>query len=334
MNQIKNFLLCTMLLACMGSCGQKPVWKGTLVYQYAGGINEYNFSTKAERTIFKEAAQPFVSGGEVAFISDAFQKRGYLVRKRTAAGQYRDLLDLSSENPDYKEALEAYSVIRGTGISGVLSSISDPKLSPNGKYLSVTVYGYKGQAFENNCVAVFDMASKKLVTKFNDKYYGAWMPDGRLVVSGWHKKESSDGVLYKGAQPGIFITDAALGNVKRIDSGLDDPAPYHATPSPDGKRIAFIMNNHLWVMQADGSDARQLTDVDNDNIETFPAWSPDGSSIACWVYKTFERSYFTAIAVVPSKVAKPVVLSDKAAVWPRDPKGKRLSGGTNQMSWK
>ena len=87
-------------------------------------------------------------------------------------------------------------------------------------------------------------------------------------------------------------------------------------------------------MNIDGSNFKQITDVDNDNIETFPVWSPDGKFIACWSYKTFENSYFTAIAIVPSDPAEPVVLSDKADVWPREIKNYRISGGALQITWK
>lgn len=334
MRKIKTCLFLSIFFCSLSSCGQQTVWKGKLIHGFSGDINEYEFATKREKTLFQKGIQPYASAsGEVYYVNDAFPKGKYLVRKSTAAKQFKDVIDMSNDNPDYKQALEEYSVIRGTGISAVLSSLSDPKVSPNGRYLSLTIYGYKGQGFEKNCVAVFDVATKKLVTKFEGKYYGSWMPDGRLVMSGWHKAESSDGTLYKDA-PGIFITDASLANPKRIDQDLDDPAPYHATPSPDGKKIAFVMNNHVWVMNADGTGAKQLTDVDNDNIETFPTWSPDSKQVACWVYKTFEKSYYTAIAIVSASANKPVVLADKAAIWPRDTKGFRISGGSNQFSWR
>jgi Tol biopolymer transport system component len=49
------------------------------------------------------------------------------------------------------------------------------------------------------------------------------------------------------------------------------------TWSPDGSRIAFT-NGHIWVMQADGSNLRQLTR--GDGVDLWPTWSPDGSTIA------------------------------------------------------
>lgn len=332
----KASLFCLpLLLSFLVSCTQTSAWKGKLIHGFSGEVMQYDFATKTDKSLFKKATQPFTAkNGEIFYVNDAFPKGKYLLRKYTAAKQFKDVLDMSSENPEYKQALEDYSLIRGTGISGVLSQMEDPKLSPNGKYLAITVYGYPGQAFPNNSVAVFDVATKKLVTQFAEKYHGSWTPDNRLVMTGSHVSGSSDGSEYHGKEKGIYITDAGLGNLQRIDPELDDPAPYHAAVSPDGKRIAFVMNRHVWVMNIDGSNLKQLTDVDRDNEETYPTWSPDGKYIACWCYKTFERSYFTAIAIVPANATKPVALTDKAPVWPKDTKGFRISGGSYQFSWR
>jgi len=50
------------------------------------------------------------------------------------------------------------------------------------------------------------------------------------------------------------------------------------TWSPDGRRIAFVGDRDIYVMDVDGSDARRLT---NGNFSARgPAWSPDGKRIA------------------------------------------------------
>ncbi|MFM7113109.1 MAG: hypothetical protein ACKO9Z_08850 [Planctomycetota bacterium] len=52
--------------------------------------------------------------------------------------------------------------------------------------------------------------------------------------------------------------------------------------SPDGKRIAFCSSRlgdlDLWVMNADGSEARRVVKLDG--MQARPAWSPDGSRLA------------------------------------------------------
>lgn len=337
MKWLTTTFLFIFLSASITACTQSSAWKGKLTYGFSGSdIKQYDLATKTDKLLFKKAKDPFVTAGnEVLFINEGFPKRNVLVRKsNSTATQFKDVLDMSSDNEEYKEQLANYSVINGTGISAILDHLSDPRVSPDGKYVSVTVFGYRGQAFEKNCVAVFDMATKKLFKKFEDMYYASWLPDGRLLTAGSHKTVSTDGNEYQSKNPGIFIVDLQSGNAKRIDPELNDPAPYHPAASPDGKRVAFILNDHVWVMGIDGKNLKQLTDADNDNVETFPAWSPDGKFVASWCYKTFEKSYYTAIAIVSSTAAKPVVLSDKAPVWPRDKKNLRISGGSLQLNWR
>jgi TolB protein len=61
--------------------------------------------------------------------------------------------------------------------------------------------------------------------------------------------------------------------------------------SPDGTQIAFIAEtamirgaipSEIYVINADGTDLRQLTD--NGNVNLGPVWSPDGTQIAFWGY--------------------------------------------------
>lgn len=73
----------------------------------------------------------------------------------------------------------------------------------------------------------------------------------------------------------IFVADADGSD--RTDLGLgSDPAW-----SPDGTEIAFTLWPDIWVMNADGSERRRVT---NDPSSTHrvgePTWSPDGTQIA------------------------------------------------------
>ena len=68
---------------------------------------------------------------------------------------------------------------------------------------------------------------------------------------------------------------------------------YQPRYSPDGLRIAFISDreggDNLWVMGADGSNPRSLTE-EKDNLLHTPAWSPDGHYLATMKGFTSTRS--------------------------------------------
>ena len=92
----------------------------------------------------------------------------------------------------------------------------------------------------------------------------------------------------------IYTMPIAGGTPRRIAEGL----AYEAQPrfSPDGRRIAFTSDrgggDNIWVMNADGSDKRQVTKEDF-RLLYQPSWSPDGRFIAAKKHFTTGRSLGT-----------------------------------------
>jgi Tol biopolymer transport system component len=288
-------------------------WSGKLVTEYSGDIRYYTFKTKQETVVYKDAKQPFVTAdGDVLIVSGKFPKANYLVQ----------LAD-----PEFNNAKSLLDFSDGW-FGGYMYGV---KLSPDGQYIAAGITSYGDYKIKNDAVVIFDL-ERKIVAQFNQKYQPDWTPDGRVVMAGSLLSESVDGKVYT-KEAGIFISNKDFTSVKRIDPGFDEPAPANVAVSPNGEKVAFIKNTHVWVMDLDGSNARPITASGGDNAESFPTWSPDGKYIACWVYKTFEKSYYTAIAVVPSTTKEPIKLSNTAPVWPRDKKGFRVSGGAHQFSW-
>ncbi len=97
----------------------------------------------------------------------------------------------------------------------------------------------------------------------------AWHPDGdRILVS--RQIERNELWIYR-------LSDRSF---TRLPVGRE---AYAGAFSPDGTRLAFTGfdargNSHIWVADADGRRARQLTTVGNINVS--PSWSPDGKRIA------------------------------------------------------
>jgi hypothetical protein len=71
---------------------------------------------------------------------------------------------------------------------------------------------------------------------------------------------------------------------------------YDPAWSPTLDRIAFVStdsgNDEIWVINRDGSDARQLTSDQYDWWDKHPSWSPDGSKIVFWSNRTGNRQIY------------------------------------------
>jgi len=68
------------------------------------------------------------------------------------------------------------------------------------------------------------------------------------------------------------------GFPRRLTATLDDC--HEPQWSPDAKQIAYLSDDALWVMNADGTSARKLTEHPSGHSE--PRWSPDGTRIAVY----------------------------------------------------
>jgi dipeptidyl aminopeptidase/acylaminoacyl peptidase len=96
-----------------------------------------------------------------------------------------------------------------------------------------------------------------------------WSPNGRRIA--FVRRAS------RGEASVVMVMDSRGGHLRRLTSTLNfDSQP---TWSPDGRRIAFVRLGDIWVMKANGSDQRQLTNSGSASFYS-PAWSPDGRRIA------------------------------------------------------
>jgi len=87
----------------------------------------------------------------------------------------------------------------------------------------------------------------------------------------------------------IFVMDTDGTNVRRVTTTGSDYDPHW---SPDGTQIVFtrqevveasgrsVATSDIFVMKADGSDVRRLTNGDDRNTNLYPQWAPDGTKIA------------------------------------------------------
>ncbi|WP_423819807.1 amidohydrolase family protein [Salinimicrobium sp. TIG7-5_MAKvit] len=89
----------------------------------------------------------------------------------------------------------------------------------------------------------------------------------------------------------IYLLPASGGKATALTSGM----AYDVQPrfSPDGKSISFTSDagggDNIWIMNADGSDAKQLT-KENFRLLNNAVWMPDGNAIVARKHFTSGRS--------------------------------------------
>lgn len=177
-----------------------------------------------------------------------------------------------------------------------------PALSPDGKYL---VYGSRYEAQTGLRVRDLETSEERWlaypvqhdeqesVASLDVLPGYSFTPDSRAVVVSYGGKIWR--VPVDGAAPAQIpfrvVAQIGIGPKVEFSYRVEDSPDFlvrqirDAVPSPDGRRLAFVAMDRLYVMDYPGGTPRQLINVEGNEAQ--PAWSPDGRSIAfvAWTRK-------------------------------------------------
>jgi hypothetical protein len=167
--------------------------------------------------------------------------------------------------------------------NGVAALGSTPLWSGDG---SRFIYGFLNSAINKGGLAIIDVASgerRVILDEFNIQYPSfnySLSPDGSfLIYDTWQDIGEFNG-------DDVWRLDVNSGERTLLTANQDHENSDHSALSPDGTRVAYHLNDDIWVMNADGSGKINLApDEEYYWSEFSPAWSPDSARVA------FFRSY-------------------------------------------
>ena len=185
----------------------------------------------------------------------------------------------------------------GKQIAFVSSTPGSEAAEASGDPMVITRYLYKPDAgegmtrFNDNQrlhIFVVDVGSKQIrpLTQGNfDEHSIDWSPNGKLLLFASNREPNQDEFF----NYDLFTLQLSDGSIHRLTA--TESNEYDPVWSPDGKYIAFrgtrrgltdrettMEDTHVWLMNADGSNRREIGAV-IDNRQGPPAWSADGSAL-------------------------------------------------------
>ncbi|MFA9199660.1 MAG: amidohydrolase family protein [Cypionkella sp.] len=221
--------------------------------------------------------------------------------------------------------------------------LNQPSWSPDGQYIVAKKHFTTGRSLGTGEVWLYHVAGGggvKLVARPNEQHQKelgepTFAPDGKSV---YFTRNNTPGPIFEYAQDstqGIFEIqryDIATGETTDAVGGFGGAV--RPTPSPDGRKIAFVRREAdktgLWVKDiASGVERKLYGELDRDVQETWAVtgvypnmdWTPDSRSVVFWAGGKLRRigAEGGAAAVIPFAIDDTRAVAD--APHPRIPVG-------------
>jgi TolB protein len=153
-----------------------------------------------------------------------------------------------------------------------------------------------------------------------------WSSDGRSLAY----------VSYRLGSPEIFIASIFEGKSTNLTAGKAGQA-FAPSWSPDGKRIAYASqksgNMEIWVANADGSDAKRLTN--SPGSDTAPAWNPSKQYSELAYTSRLEGGFEVAVVDLATRQVRQITQGRGSCEYPSwAPNGRHLVFACNRgQNW-
>ena len=201
----------------------------------------------------------------------------------------------------------------------------------NGDPMVITRYLYKPTDSEglshfndNRRLHIFvaDVRTKQVRQLTNGVFYEHsidWSPNGEELLFVSNRETNADQFF----NYDIFALRIADNTIRRLTA--TENAEYRPKWSPDGKAIVYqatkrgltdlettMEDTHVWLMQADGSNRRELTPT-IDNRQGTPGWAPDGLGLG--IYFTVQEHGNVRLYRLPISGGQPeMIVNERGAV--------------------